>query len=102
MSARLVVAAGGLAIALGGTPNAVFGGVSNVKQERTVTAFVNFGNADEPTPPEATIRSDKTGKFDRSAESHVSNDIGDHSDAITSQTSTIGNNFVSAHGTFDA
>jgi hypothetical protein len=98
MSAKL----GAAAVALAWTPNAVFGGVSNLSQERTVTAYVNFGNAEDPPPPDATIRSDKTGRFDRSAESHVRNDLGDHSDAITSQTSTIGNNFVSAHGAFDA
>jgi len=102
MSARLALAAVVLSIVVAWTPSAVFGGVSNLSQERTVAAYVNFGNDDSPPPPEATIRSDKTGKFDRSAESHVSNDLGDHSDAITSQTSTIGNNFVSAHGAFDA
>jgi hypothetical protein len=96
MSARLAVAAVVLWIAVAWTPSAVFGGVSNVKQERTVSASIEFNEAIE------THRSDKTGKFDQSAKAHYMSEIGDQDDVMTSQTSTLGSNSVSAHGTFDA
>lgn len=99
MLAKLGAAVVALAIAVAWTPNAVFGGVSNLKQERTVTAYIGEG---EPPPPEATIRSDKAGKFDHVAKDHFMNELLDHDDAKTSQTSTIGDSSVSASGSFFA
>jgi hypothetical protein len=66
-------------LAVIGTSSLAHAGVSVLKSERTVSAWIG----EFESPPDVSHWSDKPGRFNESAEAHIMNEYLDHSDVKT-------------------
>jgi hypothetical protein len=74
-------------------------GIVTLHAHRSVTALLT-NEFTEPLPLGNQRQSSQLGWFDATAEAHISNDLGDHSDLTNSQKSFIANGVISATGGF--